>query len=253
MATKFGIVRDPDKPKSRGISGKAEYVHKACEESLRRLGVDVIDLYYQHRVDPETAIEETVGARRRRCSYSRNEAPEVSSGKCGALDVSLTSEELTRIATALPRDAATGLRYPEAAIAIGQSLTSLRGYFLLPAALRLAAHLAFIASDNFLRPAAVRPPFLDEDLAELLADELAPVPFRWAQRALAAAASFARVAADIGRRPLERRRERAAPALLPVVEPPAPKRADNRRSRALICCLIETASVNLCRDKSMTN
>src|SRR5438034_1649265 len=62
IATKFGIVRDPDKPEFRGISGKPDYVRKACEGSLRRLDVDVIDLYYQHRVDPKTPIEETVGA-----------------------------------------------------------------------------------------------------------------------------------------------------------------------------------------------
>src|SRR5215471_8264493 len=62
IATKFGILRDPARPDYRGISGKPEYVRKACEGSLRRLGVDVIDLYYQHRVDPETPIEETVGA-----------------------------------------------------------------------------------------------------------------------------------------------------------------------------------------------
>ncbi len=62
VATKFGIVRDPANPQKRGISGQPEYVRKACEGSLRRLGIDVIDLYYQHRVDPETPIEETVGA-----------------------------------------------------------------------------------------------------------------------------------------------------------------------------------------------
>ncbi len=62
IATKFGIVRDPARPDYRGISGKPDYVHKACEGSLRRLGVDVIDLFYQHRVDPDTPIEETVGA-----------------------------------------------------------------------------------------------------------------------------------------------------------------------------------------------
>jgi aryl-alcohol dehydrogenase-like predicted oxidoreductase len=62
IATKFGILRDPARPDYRGISGKPDYVHKACEESLRRLGVDAIDLYYQHRVDPDTPIEETVGA-----------------------------------------------------------------------------------------------------------------------------------------------------------------------------------------------
>jgi len=62
VATKFGILRDPDSPGFRGINGKPEYVRQACEASLRRLGVDCIDLYYQHRVDPETPIEETVGA-----------------------------------------------------------------------------------------------------------------------------------------------------------------------------------------------
>ena len=62
IATKFGILRDPADPSKRGISGRPEYVRQACEASLRRLGTDYIDLYYQHRVDPNTPIEETVGA-----------------------------------------------------------------------------------------------------------------------------------------------------------------------------------------------
>ncbi|MFZ0563811.1 MAG: aldo/keto reductase [Terriglobales bacterium] len=62
LATKFGIVRDPANPNVRGVNGKPDYVKKSCEASLRRLGVDYIDLYYQHRVDPNTPIEETVGA-----------------------------------------------------------------------------------------------------------------------------------------------------------------------------------------------
>jgi aryl-alcohol dehydrogenase-like predicted oxidoreductase len=61
IATKFGIVRGP-KPNDRSISGRPEYVREACDASLRRLGIDTIDLYYQHRVDPNTPIEETVGA-----------------------------------------------------------------------------------------------------------------------------------------------------------------------------------------------
>src|SRR5260370_27470902 len=61
IATKFGILRDPTKPEFRGVSGKPDYVKQACEGSLRRLDVDVIDLYYQHRVDPDTPIEETIG------------------------------------------------------------------------------------------------------------------------------------------------------------------------------------------------
>jgi len=62
IATKFGIVRDPANPHSRGINGKPEYVKSASEASLKRLGIDVIDLYYLHRVDANTPIEETVGA-----------------------------------------------------------------------------------------------------------------------------------------------------------------------------------------------
>jgi aryl-alcohol dehydrogenase-like predicted oxidoreductase len=62
LATKFGIVRDPSQPGIRGVNGKPEYVRKSCEGSLRRLGVDHIDLYYQHRIDRDTPIEETVGA-----------------------------------------------------------------------------------------------------------------------------------------------------------------------------------------------
>jgi len=61
LATKFAIIRSAD-PKARGISGKPEYVRQACDASLQRLGVDTIDLYYQHRVDPSTPIEDTVGA-----------------------------------------------------------------------------------------------------------------------------------------------------------------------------------------------
>jgi aryl-alcohol dehydrogenase-like predicted oxidoreductase len=62
VATKFGILRDADDPTRRGVNGRPEYVKQACEGSLQRLGIDHIDLYYQHRVDPDTPIEETVGA-----------------------------------------------------------------------------------------------------------------------------------------------------------------------------------------------
>ena len=61
IATKFGIVRKPGS-KRRGVNGKPEYIKSSCEASLKRLGVDYIDLYYQHRVDPNTPIEETIGA-----------------------------------------------------------------------------------------------------------------------------------------------------------------------------------------------
>jgi len=62
LATKFGIVRDPKNPNVRGVNGKPGYVRQACDASLKRLGTDYIDLYYQHRVDPNTPIEDTVGA-----------------------------------------------------------------------------------------------------------------------------------------------------------------------------------------------
>jgi aryl-alcohol dehydrogenase-like predicted oxidoreductase len=62
LATKFGLMRDPANPAARGVNGRPVYVRQACEASLRRLGVDAIDLYYLHRVDPVTPIEDTVQA-----------------------------------------------------------------------------------------------------------------------------------------------------------------------------------------------
>src|SRR6202048_1677669 len=62
LATKFGILRSKTDSSVRGVNGGAAYVRSACDASLKRLGVEVIDLYYQHRVDPNVPIEETVGA-----------------------------------------------------------------------------------------------------------------------------------------------------------------------------------------------
>jgi aryl-alcohol dehydrogenase-like predicted oxidoreductase len=62
LATKFGILRDAANPAKRGICGKPDYVKSSCEGSLKRLDTDIIDLYYLHRADPSTPIEETVGA-----------------------------------------------------------------------------------------------------------------------------------------------------------------------------------------------
>lgn len=62
LATKFGIVRDPNNPAARGVNGSPEYVRASCEASLKRLAVEHIDLYYQHRIDRSVPIEETVGA-----------------------------------------------------------------------------------------------------------------------------------------------------------------------------------------------
>jgi len=91
LATKFGIVRNPADPAARGINGKPDYVRSACEASLRRLGVDHIDLYYQHRVDPATPIEETVGAM----------AKLVEEGKVRHLGLSEASAQTLRRASAV--------------------------------------------------------------------------------------------------------------------------------------------------------
>jgi aryl-alcohol dehydrogenase-like predicted oxidoreductase len=86
IASKFGLVRDPSAPQSRGVNGRPEYVRACCEASLRRLGIETIDLYYQHRVDPNVPIEETVGAM----------AALVSAGKVRALGLSEAGPETLR-------------------------------------------------------------------------------------------------------------------------------------------------------------
>ena len=105
LATKFGIVRDPDDPRARGVNGRPEYVKQACEASLQRLGVDHIDLYYQHRVDPDTPIEETVGAM----------AELVAAGKVRYLGLSEAAPETIRRAHAVAPD----LRAADRVLALG--------------------------------------------------------------------------------------------------------------------------------------
>jgi aryl-alcohol dehydrogenase-like predicted oxidoreductase len=112
LATKFGILRDAEQPGFRGINGKPDYVKKACEGSLRRLQIDCIDLYYQHRVDPETPIEETIGAM----------AELVREGKVRFLGLSEAGAEAIRRAhavhpiTALQSEYSLWTRDPEAEI-----------------------------------------------------------------------------------------------------------------------------------------
>ncbi len=101
IATKFGFVRDPANPAARGINGKPDYVRAACDASLKRLGVDVIDLYYQHRVDPTTPIEETVGAM----------AELVRAGKVRHLGLSEAGVETIRRANAVHPIAALQMEY----------------------------------------------------------------------------------------------------------------------------------------------
>jgi aryl-alcohol dehydrogenase-like predicted oxidoreductase len=91
LATKFGVVRDPERPTHRTINGRPDYVRSACEASLRRLATDYIDLYYQHRVDHDVPIEETVGAM----------AQLVQEGKVRYLGLSEASAETIRRAHAV--------------------------------------------------------------------------------------------------------------------------------------------------------
>ena len=100
IATKFGIVRTAD-PTQRSINGRPEYVKAACEGSLKRLGVEVIDLYYQHRVDPSTPIEDTVGAM----------ADLVKAGKVRFLGLSEASSDTLRRAHAVHPIAALQTEY----------------------------------------------------------------------------------------------------------------------------------------------
>ena len=109
LATKFGIMRSLEDPNSRGVSGRPEYVKQACDQSLRRLGVDHIDLYYQHRVDLSVPIEETVGAMK----------DLVQAGKVRYLGMSEAKPETIRRAhavhpiTALQSEYSLWNRYPE--------------------------------------------------------------------------------------------------------------------------------------------
>ena len=112
LATKFANLRKKEDPTFWGISGKPEYVHQACDASLRRLGLDHIDLYYQHRVDPNTPIEDTVGAM----------AQLVRAGKVKYLGLSEASPATIRRAhnvhpiTALQTEYSLWERHPEAEI-----------------------------------------------------------------------------------------------------------------------------------------
>jgi aryl-alcohol dehydrogenase-like predicted oxidoreductase len=101
LATKFGIVRDPADPARRGVDGSPAYVRSSCEGSLKRLGVDTIDLYYQHRVDPKVPIEETVGAM----------AALVREGKIRAIGLSEASVDTIRRAHAVHPIAALQTEY----------------------------------------------------------------------------------------------------------------------------------------------
>ncbi len=101
LATKFGIVRDPANPASRGLNGSPDYVRASADASLKRLGVDHIDLYYQHRPDPDTPVEDTVGAM----------AELVEAGKVRYLGLSEVTPDILRRAHAVHPIAALQTEY----------------------------------------------------------------------------------------------------------------------------------------------
>ena len=161
LATKFGIVRDPDDPTVRGVSGRPAYVRSACEASLQRLGVERIDLYYLHRVDPDTPIEETVGAM----------GELVQEGKVAAIGLSEAAPETIRRAhavhpiTALQTEYSLWAREPEQEIlptlrelGIGFVPYSPLGRGFLTGAVR---SLADLPADDFRR---AQPRFQGENL-----------------------------------------------------------------------------------------
>ncbi len=166
LATKFGVVRSDD-PSQRGISGRPEYVRSACDASLKRLGIDTIDLYYQHRVDTSVPIEETVGAM----------AELVAAGKVRYLGLSEAAPETIRRASAVHPIAALQSEYslfsrdPEdngvldtvRELGIAFVAYSPIGRGLLTGAIRNTADLA---EDDFRR---FSPRFADENLEQNLA------------------------------------------------------------------------------------
>ncbi len=101
LCTKFGIVRDPANPVARGVNGKPDYIRRSIDGSLKRLGTDYVDLYYQHRVDNDTPIEETVGAM----------AELVAAGKVRRLGLSEASAATIRRAAAVAPIAAVQSEY----------------------------------------------------------------------------------------------------------------------------------------------
>jgi aryl-alcohol dehydrogenase-like predicted oxidoreductase len=154
LATKFGIVRDPADVTFRGTNGSPAYVASSCDGSLKRLGVDVIDLYYLHRVDPKVPIEETVGAM----------GELVTAGKVRYLGLSEAAPETIRRAhathpiTALQTEYSLWARQPEAEIiptlrelGIGFVPYSPLGRGFLTGTMRTLADLENLGSGDFRR------------------------------------------------------------------------------------------------------
>ena len=120
VATKFGIQRSATDPTKRSVRGDAAYVREACDASLGRLGIDTIDLYYVHRTDPKTPIEETITALAELVAQGDDVAPIPGTKRvsyleenAGSVDVELSTADLAAIDAAFPKDVAAGARYPD--------------------------------------------------------------------------------------------------------------------------------------------
>jgi aryl-alcohol dehydrogenase-like predicted oxidoreductase len=141
IATKFGFAIDPDRPADRAVDGSPENVRRAVEGSLRRLGVDHVDLYYQHRIDPDVPIEETVGAmgelaEQRRVTPAQlalawvaakgeqivpipgTKNPGRLEENAAAVDVELSLEDIRQLDEVISRESVRGNRYPEEMMAL---------------------------------------------------------------------------------------------------------------------------------------
>jgi len=113
VATKFGNVRGED-GSFHGVSGKPNYVRKACDVSLSRLGVDHVDLYYQHCLAPETPIEETVGAMKQLVEAGKVRYLGLSEARTGTIAAAVTpTDDLASIEEVMPRGSAVGERYSQ--------------------------------------------------------------------------------------------------------------------------------------------
>jgi aryl-alcohol dehydrogenase-like predicted oxidoreductase len=165
VATKFGNVRGPNGERL-GISGKPDYVRRACEASLRRLGVDVIDLYYQHRVDPETPIEDTVGAMSRLVEEGKVRFLGLSEAAEGTIRRAVKIHPIAALQTEYSlwtRDVETGILAACRELGIGFVAYSPLGRGFLTGAFRSRDALA---ETDFRRSS---PRFQDENIARNLA------------------------------------------------------------------------------------
>jgi aryl-alcohol dehydrogenase-like predicted oxidoreductase len=165
LATKFGILRDPARPDFRGLDASPAHIRAACDASLRRLGVEVIDLYYAHRLDPKVPVEETVGAMSELVRAGKVRALGLSEVSVGALRRAMAVYPIAAVQSELSLWSRDQEPVAEACAALGVAFVAYSplGRGLLAGAVRGEADLA---QDDFRR---TLPRFQGENLARNLA------------------------------------------------------------------------------------